>query len=85
MKKTQVNDCEDVLLSMRMIAENLSEVINRLDIEAIRAMIQKILEGERVFVMGAGRSGLVAKAFAMISSLFAIFRSPEYLFLITCL
>ena len=65
MEKAQVNDCEDVLLSMRMIAETLNEVINVLDREAIKAMIQKILEGEKIFLMGAGRSGLVAKAFAM--------------------
>lgn len=65
MKKAQVNDCEDVLLSMRLIVENLDEIIDRLDRETIRDMVQKILQGERVFVMGAGRSGLVAKAFAM--------------------
>jgi 6-phospho-3-hexuloisomerase len=65
MEKVQVNDCEDVLLSMKMIAVNLSEIIDRLDREAIKSMIQKIMEGERIFLMGAGRSGLVAKAFAM--------------------
>ena len=42
MKKIQVNDCEDVLLSMRQIVENLNEVIDKLDIEAIKAMLQKI-------------------------------------------
>ncbi len=65
MNNTQVNDCEDVILSMRLIVVNLNDVIGRLDREAIKAMIQKVLEGERIFVMGAGRSGLVAKAFAM--------------------
>ncbi|MHC1755028.1 MAG: 6-phospho-3-hexuloisomerase [Methanosarcina sp.] len=65
MKKDQVKDCEDVVLSMELIVENLNEVINMLDREAIKHMLQHILEGERVFVMGAGRSGLVAKAFAM--------------------
>jgi 6-phospho-3-hexuloisomerase len=65
MNKAQVNDCEEVLLSMRMIAVNLNEIVDRLDKEAIKAMVQKILEGESVFLMGAGRSGLVAKAFAM--------------------
>lgn len=65
MKEFQVNDCEDVLLSMRLIVDQLNDVIKKLDQEAIRGMIKKILEGERVFVMGAGRSGLVAKAFAM--------------------
>jgi 6-phospho-3-hexuloisomerase len=65
MNKAQVNDCEEVLLSMRMIAVNLNEIVDRLDKEAIKAMVQKILESESVFLMGAGRSGLVAKAFAM--------------------
>lgn len=64
-KKDQVKDCKDVILSMELIAENLNEVIKVLDREAIISMLQEILEGERVFVMGAGRSGLVAKAFAM--------------------
>ncbi|MFZ2500056.1 MAG: 6-phospho-3-hexuloisomerase [Methanosarcina sp.] len=65
MNKTQVSDCEDVLLSMKMIVENLNDVIDKLDIEAIKAMLQKIINSDRVFVMGAGRSGLVAKAFGM--------------------
>lgn len=65
MKKEQVLDCEDVILSMELIADNLNEVIKVLDREAIKGMLQEILGGERVFVMGAGRSGLVAKAFAM--------------------
>ncbi|HWQ44847.1 MAG TPA: 6-phospho-3-hexuloisomerase [Methanosarcina barkeri] len=65
MNNTQVNDCEDVILSMRLIVVNLNDVIGRLDKEAIKATIQKILQGEKIFVMGAGRSGLVAKAFAM--------------------
>ena len=50
---------------MELIVENLNEVVKMLDREAIKHMLQNILEGERVFVMGAGRSGLVAKAFAM--------------------
>ena len=65
MKKDQVKDYEDVVLSMELIVENLNEVVKMLDREAIKHMLQNILEGERVFVMGAGRSGLVAKAFAM--------------------
>jgi 6-phospho-3-hexuloisomerase len=65
MKKIQVNDCEEVLLSMGQIIENLNEVIDKLDKEAIKAMLQKTMDGDRVFVMGAGRSGLVARAFAM--------------------
>jgi 6-phospho-3-hexuloisomerase len=65
MKKIQVNDCEEVLSSMKLIVENIIEVIEILDTEAIKAMLQKTIDGDRVFLMGAGRSGLVAKAFAM--------------------
>jgi 6-phospho-3-hexuloisomerase len=65
MKEIQIDNCEEVLLSMRLIVENLNEVIDRLDIEAIKAMLQKTMDSDRIFVMGAGRSGLVAKAFAM--------------------
>ena len=65
MKKIEVNDCEEVLSSMRLIIENLKEVIDKLDKEAIKAMLQKTIDGNQIFVMGAGRSGLVAKAFAM--------------------
>ena len=65
MKKIKVNDCEEVLSSMRLIIENIEQIIDKLDREAIKAMLQKIIDGNQVFVMGAGRSGLVAKAFAM--------------------
>jgi 6-phospho-3-hexuloisomerase len=65
METAQVKNCEDLLLSMRLITDHLNEVIDKLDTEAAKSMLQKIMEGERIFVMGAGRSGLVAKAFAM--------------------
>lgn len=65
MTNCQVTDCDDVLLSMRMIVDQLDDVITKLDKENIKAMLQKLLDAERIFVMGAGRSGLVAKAFAM--------------------
>jgi 6-phospho-3-hexuloisomerase len=65
METAQVKNCEDLLLSMRLITDHLNEVIDKLDTEAVKAILQKIMEGERIFVMGAGRSGLVAKAFAM--------------------
>jgi len=65
MTDCQVTDCEDVILSMRLIVDQLNDVIDRLDNEAIKGMIQETLNAERIFLMGAGRSGLVAKAFAM--------------------
>ncbi len=65
MKQIEVNDCEEVSSSMRLIIENLKEVIDKLDREAIKAMLQKTIDGNQIFVMGAGRSRLVGKAFAM--------------------
>jgi 6-phospho-3-hexuloisomerase len=69
MEKSQVNDCKEVLLSMKLISDQLNDVIDKLDREAISGMLTEILTAKltanRVFVMGAGRSGLVAKAFAM--------------------
>jgi 6-phospho-3-hexuloisomerase len=65
MNKVQVKNCEDLLVSMKQIIDHLDEVTDKLDIEAAKAMLQKIIDGNRIFVMGAGRSGLVAKAFAM--------------------
>ena len=65
MEKIEVNDCEELSLSMKLIIENLEEVIDKLDREAIKKMLQKIIDGNQIFVMGAGRSRLVAKAFAM--------------------
>lgn len=65
MNTVQEKNCEDLLLSMRQIIDHLDEVTDKLDIGATKSMLQKIMEGNRIFVMGAGRSGLVAKAFAM--------------------
>jgi 6-phospho-3-hexuloisomerase len=65
MTDCQVTDCEDVILSMRLIVDQLNDVINKLDNEAIKGMLQETFDAERIFLMGAGRSGLVAKAFAM--------------------
>ncbi len=52
----QVIDCEDVIKSMKFIVENINEVIKLLDREDIKSMLQKILEGDRIFVMG-GQGG----------------------------
>jgi 6-phospho-3-hexuloisomerase len=65
MNTVQVKNCEDLLVSMKQIIDHLDEVTEKLDTEAVKNMLQKIIDGKRIFVMGAGRSGLVAKAFAM--------------------
>jgi len=50
---------------MRSIAEHVFKTIDELDEKEVETMVAEIIKAKRVFVMGAGRSGLAAKAFAM--------------------
>jgi 6-phospho-3-hexuloisomerase len=50
--------------AMQSITKHVEGVIHSLDEGQVNAMIDSILEAKKVFVFGAGRSGLVAKAFA---------------------
>ncbi|MCD7782133.1 MAG: 6-phospho-3-hexuloisomerase [Methanosphaera sp.] len=47
------------------ILENVSKTTRSVDGETIRAMANMLESVESIFIMGVGRSGLVAKAFAM--------------------
>ncbi|HXY88740.1 MAG TPA: 6-phospho-3-hexuloisomerase [Candidatus Acidoferrales bacterium] len=55
--------------AMKIIASNVKTVADELDYAEIKAFINDILNAQknckRVFILGAGRSGLVAKGFAM--------------------
>ncbi len=51
--------------AMMSIARHVEEVANSLDAKQIEGFIDFLKKADRVFVYGAGRSGLVAKAFAM--------------------
>jgi 6-phospho 3-hexuloisomerase len=55
--------------AMKIIASNVKTVADELDYSEVEAFINEILtvqkSGKRVFILGAGRSGLVAKGFAM--------------------
>jgi len=50
---------------MRLMASKIRAIANSISDEDIEKFITEILNARRVYVMGAGRSGLVAKAFAM--------------------
>jgi len=50
---------------MRLMATKIRTIADIMSDEEINTLIQEILEARRIYVMGAGRSGLVAKAFAM--------------------
>jgi 6-phospho-3-hexuloisomerase len=47
------------------IIEELDTVLSGIDSESIEALIDQILNAERIFLAGAGRSGLMIKAAAM--------------------
>jgi len=51
--------------SIEAIIENVKEAETYLDNDEINSFMNEITDAENVFVIGAGRSGLVAKAFAM--------------------
>ncbi len=55
----------DVQRAMRDIAEEVLEVSKDLSAEQVDGFVQALLKSKRIFVIGAGRSGLVARAFAM--------------------
>lgn len=50
---------------MREIIEHVSDIIDHLKDSDIKIMIDAIRSSDRIFLMGAGRSGLASKAFAM--------------------
>ncbi|MDH7510903.1 MAG: 6-phospho-3-hexuloisomerase [Methanolinea sp.] len=50
---------------MRLMARRIAAIAGSLSDEEVEEFIDEILHARRIYVMGAGRSGLVAKAFAM--------------------
>ncbi len=62
-----VETASDVAVAdtMEMIAYHLLSVSRSLDMASVDEFARLLNEGNRIFVMGAGRSGLVAKSFAM--------------------
>ncbi len=62
---TEKNECETTIYSMNMIAEHIKKVASNLDRSAVLSLVKTIIDSRRIFLMGAGRSGLAARAFAM--------------------
>ncbi|WP_129598139.1 6-phospho-3-hexuloisomerase [Methanohalophilus profundi] len=59
------NECEHLTLSMELMADQIKNIAQRLDRKSIKKTIEYIMGADSIFIMGAGRSGLVGKAFAM--------------------
>ncbi|MCE8422481.1 MAG: 6-phospho-3-hexuloisomerase [Candidatus Methanoperedens sp.] len=58
-------ECEATIVSMNLIAEHIKKVASRLERGCVTDLVNSIMGSKRIFLMGAGRSGLAAKAFAM--------------------
>lgn len=55
----------DIPLFMEQMAESIRQTTTGLDKAQTSAFFQRMLSAKRVYVAGAGRSGLIARAFAM--------------------
>ena len=55
----------NVKSSVRNIISEISSVMEEIDENTIEEVISEILNANKIFIVGAGRSGLVGKAFAM--------------------
>ena len=60
-----MSECKTVQDMVRLMASKIEEMADSLSDEQVQRFIDEILGAERIYVMGAGRSALVAKAFAM--------------------
>ena len=50
---------------MKLMASSIDAIASHIQDEEVLRFIDELLKSKRIYVMGAGRSGLVAKAFAM--------------------
>ncbi len=58
-------NCEATIASMKFISEHIKKVVLKLDTDSASALVDSIMGAKKIFLMGAGRSGLAARAFAM--------------------
>jgi 6-phospho-3-hexuloisomerase len=61
----QKNDCKATIVSMNFIAEHIKIVASKLDTGSVSDLLDNIMGAKKIFLVGAGRSGLAARAFAM--------------------
>lgn len=59
------NNCKATIASMNFIAEHIKKVASKLDTGSVSALVNSIMDAKKIFLLGAGRSGLVSRAFAM--------------------
>jgi len=55
----------DIKSSVRNIISEISSVMEEIDEKTVEEVISEVIRANKIFIVGAGRSGLVGKAFAM--------------------
>jgi 6-phospho-3-hexuloisomerase len=50
---------------LNQIMQEIDSVLSNVSMDAIESFVQNVCSGNRIFVVGEGRSGLMAKSFAM--------------------
>lgn len=55
----------DFKKNSKRITDNIEEIIFKISEEKTQEAVKNIIQAQKVFIFGAGRSGLVAKSFAM--------------------
>ncbi len=65
MKYEKSTECRKVIETMKLVTDQINNFISSLDHATTNSFVEALLESNRIFIMGSGRSGLVARAFAM--------------------
>ncbi|TGC08959.1 6-phospho-3-hexuloisomerase [Methanolobus halotolerans] len=65
MNEIDMTECEHLKSSILLMAVHLEKLAEEIDNDSIKEMLTEILDARHIFVLGAGRSGLVGRAFAM--------------------
>jgi 6-phospho-3-hexuloisomerase len=63
--RTMTEEFSDIPLFMEQMAESIKKTTAQLDKAQTSAFFQQLFAANRIYVTGAGRSGLIARAFAM--------------------
>ncbi len=65
MPKSKHENLSTVKSAVKMMGTHIINSVEEVEDEKIREVINQILNAKKIFLLGAGRSGLVGKAFAM--------------------
>ncbi|MBN1432673.1 MAG: SIS domain-containing protein [Methanomicrobiaceae archaeon] len=60
-----MSGCGDVKINMKKMTDEIDRRIDEISDEEINSFISALLRANRIYVAGAGRSGLIGRAFAM--------------------